>query len=322
MQGIHTRLRSVYELTRHTLSEFARHRGKLLAAALAFHTLMAMAPLVIVAVATAGIVLGRGAAHDEMTRVLHDTVGEKGASIVDDWVVQASRDGEVASAIGVGLMLLAASKLGTRLREALNQIWDIDADALIPGLRTYVRRRLIAFALAVSAGPILLVIFASRALMTALNDVWFSAAPGLGVLVQLLQIALSLALVAALFAVVFRYVPDTSVSWKAAWNGSVLASVLFNVGNAAVGLYLGSASTAAPYGAAGSVLVILLWLHFSAHIFLIGAELTQIHTRRSAPSARRPAPRGASGTPTHDQGEHLLPIFRRHVQENHRDHRE
>jgi membrane protein len=226
-------------------------------------------------------------------------------------------------------MLWAASKLGTRLREALNQIWDIDADALIPGLRTLLRRRLVAFALAVSAGPILLVIFASRTLLTALNDVWFASTPGLGLLIQLIQIALSLVLVAALFMLVFRYVPDTNVSWSAAWNGSVLTSLLFNIGNAAAGLYLGSATTAAPYGAAGSVLVILLWLHFSAHIFLIGAELTQIHARRSAPpltgrdppGTRHPTAHDDSGSQPHHQGEHLLPVFGRHAQKHHGNHR-
>jgi membrane protein len=302
MQRSSSRLGRGYRLARETLHEFTRHRGQLLAAALAFYTLLSVAPLVIVAVAIAGIVLGRGVAHAEMARVLHDTVGAKGASVIDEWVSEASRGGELASAVGVGLMLLAASKLGTRLREVLNHIWDIDADAFIPGLRTYLRRRLVAFALAVSAGPILLVIFASRTLLTALHDVWFGAAPALGVLVQVLQVAFSLSIVAALFAVIFRYVPDSRVSWNTAWKGSALTSALFNIGNALVGLYLGRTSTTVAYGAAASVLVVLLWLHFSAHIFLIGAEFTQISAKLSAqPTATKthhaPAdePRPAAG---------------------------
>jgi membrane protein len=282
MQGSRSWVRRVFQVARQTLDEFVRHRGQLLAAALAFYTLLSVAPLIIVAVATAAIVLGRGAAHAEMTRVLHDTVGAKGASVIDEWVSQASRDGEMASAVGVGLMLLAASKLGTRLREVLNHIWDIDADALIPGLTTLLRRRLVAFVLAASAGPILLVIFASRTLLTALHEVWFGAAPALGWLVQLIQVAFSLAIVAGLFAVIFRYVPDSRVSWKTAWKGSAVTSVLFNVGNALVGLYLGGTSTTAAYGAAASLLVTLLWLHFSAHIFLIGAEFTQIQAKLAA----------------------------------------
>jgi membrane protein len=241
--------------------------------------LLSLAPLVIVAVAIAGMVLGRGVAHAEMARVLHETLGERSAALVDEWVQDASQGGELASLVGIGLMVLAASKLGTRLREALNQVWDLDADALIPSLKTLLRRRLVAFALALAAGPTLLAIFLSRALSSVLHKVWLGSAQTLGVLIELLQFAFSLAIVAVLFAVIFRYVPDARVSWKSAWRGSVVASVMFNVGNAVVGLYLGRASTA-PYGAAGSVLVLLVYLHFSAYIFLIAAELNQIRARR------------------------------------------
>jgi membrane protein len=276
-----TGLRRVYQLARLTLQEFTRHRGHLLTAALAFYTLLSLAPLIIVAVAIAGMVLGSGVAHAEMARVLHDTVGEKAAEVIDEWVLAASQSGELASVVGVGLMLLAASKLGTRLREALNQIWDIDADALIPDLRTYLRKRLVAFALAIAAGPTLVLIVSSRAVSSVLRDNWFGSAPAFGAVVQWLQLFFSLAIVAGLFAAVLRYVPDARVSWKSAWTGSIMTSVLFNAGNAVVGLYLGSASAAAPYGAAGSVLVLLVYLHFSAYIFLIAAEFTQVQAKRS-----------------------------------------
>jgi membrane protein len=278
-------LRRAYQLTRLTLQEFARHRGHLLAAALAFYTLLSLAPLIIVAVAIAGMVLGSGLAHAEMARVLHDTVGEKGAGLIEEWVAVASEGGELASIVGLVLMLLAASKLGTRLREALNQIWDIDADALIPDWRTLLRRRLVAFALAIAAGPTLLLIVSSRAVLSVLRDGWLGSAQALGVLIQLFQLTFSLAIVAGLFAVIFRYVPDARVSWKSAWVGSIMTSVLFNAGNALVGLYLGSASAAAPYGAAGSVLVLLVYLHFSAYIFVIAAEFTQVRAKRSASGA-------------------------------------
>jgi membrane protein len=283
-------LRRAYPLARLTLQEFARHRGQLLAAALAFYTLLSMAPLVIVAVAIAGMVLGSGLAHAEMARMLDETLGAKSAAVIDEWVAEASQGGELASVVGVGLMLLAASKLGTRLREALNQIWDLDADALIPNLRTLLRRRVVAFSLAIAAGPTLLLIVSSRALLSVLHEAWFASAQALGLLIQALQLTSSLAIVAGLFAVIFRYVPDARVSWKSAWTGAIVTSVLFNAGNALVGLYLGRAGAAAPYGAAASVLVLLVYLHFSATIFLIAAELTQIQAKRSAggaPSASR-----------------------------------
>lgn len=280
-----TRARRAYQLVRLTLLEFARHRGHLLAAALAFYTLLSLAPLIIVAVAIAGMVLGRSLARAEMVRVLHETVGEQGAALIREWVAAASAGGELASIVGLVLMLLAASKLGTRLREALNQIWDIDADALIPDWRTLLRRRLVAFALAIAAGPTLLLIVASRALLSVLHQGWFGSGQAFGVLIQLLQLASSLAIVAGLFAVIFRYMPDTRVSWTSAWVGGGMTSVLFNAGNALVGLYLGSASAAAPYGAAGSVLVLLVYLHFSAYIFVIAAEFTQVRAKRSAQRA-------------------------------------
>jgi membrane protein len=240
---------------------------------------LSMAPLVILAVASAGIVLGRGTAHAEVNRLLNDTVGPKGASVIDQWVVQAAEGGKVASAVGIGLMLFAASKLGTRLREVLNQVWDVDADALIPDIKTLVRRRILSFALVIAAGPILLIIFASRTLLTAFPSVLPGAAPWV---VQVLQLALSLFTVAGISAMVFRHVPDTQMSWRSIWIGSALTSVIFNLGNAVVGVYLGRAGVAAPYGAAGSVLVVLLWLYFSAHMFLVGAEFTQVYAGRHA----------------------------------------
>lgn len=282
--------RRAYQLARLTLQEFARHRGQLLAAALAFYTLLSLAPLVIVAVAIAGMVLGRGVARAEMARMLDETVGAKSATVIEQWVAQASQGGELASVVGAGLMLLAASKLGTRLREALNQIWDLDADALVPDLRTLLRRRVVALSLAIATGPTLLLIVASRALLSVLHEAWFGSAQALGLLIQLLQLASSLAIVAGLFAVIFRYVPDVRVSWKSAWTGASMVSVLFNAGNALVGVYLGRAGAAAPYGAAASVLVLLVYLHFSATVFLIVAELTQVLAKRSAsgaPSAPR-----------------------------------
>ncbi len=288
MPDFRGRVRRGYQLGSQIVAEFTRHRGGLLAGALAFHALLSLAPLVIVAVAIAGVVLGRGTAHAEMNRLLLETVGEKGAAAVDEWVEQASNGVEVASFVGIGLMLLAASKLGTRLRDILNQIWDIDADAFIPSFRTYTRRRVVAFALAFAAGPTLLIVFASRTLLTGFHNLLFRSRPELGLLIELLQVALSLAIVACLSAVVFRCVPDTLVSWKNAWAGGGLASVLLNAGNALLGIYLGRASIAA-YGAASSVLVVLLWLYFSAHMFLMGAEFTHVYANRFDPVQRTEA---------------------------------
>jgi membrane protein len=144
-----------------------------------------------------------------------------------------------------------------------------------------VRHRLSAFLIVAAAAPLLLVVFASRALLTAFHTALFASSPGRGIAIQLLQLAGSFSAVALVSAAVFRYVPDTRTSWKNAVVGGVLTSVLFNVGNALVGLYLGVASVTAAYGAAGSAVVVLLWLYYSAHTFLIGGKFTHVYAQRS-----------------------------------------
>jgi membrane protein len=277
------RLHVLWELVVEALEGFSRHRGDLLAAALAFHALLSMAPLIIIAVAVAGVVLGRGAAQLEMTRVLRDAIGSAGAATVNDWVEQASESGGLASLVGVVLTLLTASRLGTQLRSALNQCFNIDvymAQGFRSTISDYLKRRVFAFVLTLAAGPLLLVVFVSRTLLTAFHQKLFAFSPWQGLEVQLIQLGFSWISVASTMAVLFRYVPDTRIAWKNALVGAAVTSLAFNIGNGVVGLYLGQASVAAAYGAAGSLVVVLLWLYFSAQIFLVGAEFTRAYAER------------------------------------------
>jgi membrane protein len=286
-------LRSTWAIIGDTLDGFSKDRGDLVAAALAYHTLLSIAPLVIIAVAIAGMVLGQGQAQQEVARLLTDAMGPRAASTVEGWVEQAAAGGRVASAVGLGLVLLAASRLGSQLRNALNHIWNVDVTGP-RGLRLivadYVKKRVFAFVVVLASGPLLLLVFASRALLTGFHHVLFADSPWSGVVVQGLQIALSLSIVALISAAIFRFVPDLRVSWKHAGWGGLLTSSLFNAGNVLIGLYLGRASVGAAYGAAGSAVVLLLWLQFSAYMFLLGAEFTQrLHLRGAPDAASAPA---------------------------------
>jgi membrane protein len=272
----------VYRLLDESLDEYSKDRAELVAAALAFYTMLSMAPLMIIAVAIAGAILGEGAAKREALRLVDENMGSSAAATVDSWVKQASDSGAMASAIGFLLVLYTASRLGAQLRVALNQVWNVDA-SLAQGfkasIRDYVSRRLFAFLLVLASGPILLVIFLSRALLSGLQDAVLGKAALAGWFVQLSQAAFSLALVAGMSAVVFKVVPDTRVGWPAVIRGGILTSALFNGGNLLVGLYLGRATVSQTYGAAGSAVVVLLWLYFSAQMFLFGAEFTQVYAR-------------------------------------------
>lgn len=250
--------KEAYQLGNETLDEYAKDRGEMVAAGLAFFTLLSMAPLIIIAVAIAGQVLGRGTAESAVQRLVRDTMGNSAADTVGGWVQEASESGAIASIIGFALMLFTASRLGAQLRVGLNQVWNVDetlAESFKETVHDYVKRRLFAFLLVLASGPILLVVFASRALLTGLRDVVFAETPIAGLAVQLSQLAFSLVLVAVMSAVVFKVVPDTRIGWKAVTRGAILTSVLFNLGNWLVGLYLGRAPLrprAQPRGRAGA----------------------------------------------------------------------
>jgi membrane protein len=276
-------LKEGWRLISDVLDEYSRDRGELLAGALAFYALLSITPLVILSVALAGFVLGHGAARAEVDRLTREMMGPGAAEAVLGWVDEAQRSGALASLVGVLLLLLTASRLVNHLRGALNQIWNIDvflAEGFKATVADYIKRRLFAFAVVLAAGPVLLLVFASRTLLTGLHEALFAGTPLSGAIVQTVQVSFSIGLVWVISAVVYKFVPDTTISWRSAWMGGLLTSLLFNLGNVVVGLYLGRASVAAAYGAAGSAVVLLLWVYFSAQMFLIGAEFTQLYAER------------------------------------------
>ena len=301
-------LELTWEISNQTLDGFTKDRGDLLAAALAYHTLLSIAPLIIIAVAIAGMVLGEGTARQEVARLMAEAMGPAAASTVEGWVDQAAAGGGIASVVGLGLVLLGASRLGGQLRNALNQIWNVEVDSprgFRLAVTDYLRRRAFSFVVVIASGPVLLVVFVSRALLSGFYRYLFADSPWAGAGVVALQLGFSVVAVALISAGVFRFVPDLRVSARAACWGGVLTSLLFNAGNMLVGFYLGRASVSAAYGAAGSAVVLLLWLQFSAYMFLLGAEFTQrLHDRfsgvvgpeKSAPSPKRSAPtQGTAG---------------------------
>ncbi|HVY25728.1 MAG TPA: YihY/virulence factor BrkB family protein [Polyangiaceae bacterium] len=276
------RAKAYYALTNETLDEYAKDRGELASAGLAFFTLLAIAPLMLVAVAIAGTVLGEGAARREALRLVRENMGSTSAQTLAGWVEQAASSNGVASLIGFLVALYTASRLVAQLRAALNQVWNVDralAEGFRGAVRDYVQRRLFAFVVVLASGPLLLVVFASRTLLTSLGGVLFAGTPVAQGLAQLTQLVFSIVTVAAISALAFRVVPDTRVGWRAILPGALVTSLLFNFGNYLVGVYLARAAVAQVYGAAGSAVVVLVWLYFSAQMFLIGAEFTQVYAR-------------------------------------------
>jgi membrane protein len=238
--------------------------------------------LIIIAVATCGLVLGRGTARSEMIDLLSQAMGQRAAGAIDGWVEQAWRSGAAASIVGLALSVFTASRVVVQLEQALNHTWNIevsDPPDWKSTVRLVVRKRLYAVLLVAASGPLLLLVLGTRALLST-TAAWVYAGTGLGIVIQVSQFAFSLVLVAVLTALVFKVVPRADVDWRSIWLGASVTSLLFNLGNLGLGLYLGQASVSAAYGAAGSAIVVLLWLYFSAMFFLFGAEFAQTYALR------------------------------------------
>jgi membrane protein len=282
-------VRLCYRLLDETLDEYTKDRAELAAGGLAFFTLLSIAPLVLIATAIAGTILGSGSAREAALSFVNQVMGEVAAKTVRGWVEQAAASSGLASVIGFLLVLFAASRLMAQLRIALNQVWNVErkiADNIKHSLRDYLARRFFAFLLVLASGPLLLAVFMSRALLNGFHQSVLSHLPFGSALAELSQIAFSLVIVAAISALAFKFVPDAKISAWPVGVGAGVTSVLFNVGNGLVGLYLGRASVAHAYGVAASLIVVLLWLYFSAQVFLFGAEFTQVYARHRGTNGR------------------------------------
>lgn len=252
-----------------------------LGASLAYYTLFAIAPVLLVAIAIAGAVFGPEAVRGEIVGQLDGLMGREGARAVQALLEGASRQhgGLIATVIGTITFLFAATGAFLELQAALDAIWRVkprpDAD-----LRSFLMDRLRSFGLVVAIGFLLLVSLAVSAALAAASAWIGRRAPGLPVLWQGLNVIVSLGVVSALFALLYRVLPDVRLRWRDVATGAIVTAVLFTFGKQVIGLYLGQSSTASSYGAAGSVVVLLLWVYYSSQIVLLGAEFTRIYTDR------------------------------------------
>jgi membrane protein len=250
------------------------------AAALAYYAAFSLAPLVILGVAIAGLVYGPEAATGELGARLRETVGPQVAAALQDVVrsMDQSGAGRLATVVSVLVLLVGAATFFAELQATLNDIWGVTARTT--GLKGLVVHRLWAFVMVLLVGALLIAALGASTAVAAVEKYLGPALPGGSALLWALQVGVSLALVTALFALVYRVLPDVHLRWADVGVGAALTAVLFAAGNALIGLYLGRTSAASAYGAAGSLAVILLWVYYSAQVFLFGAEFTYVYAHR------------------------------------------
>jgi len=271
-----------------------------LGASLAYYTLFSLAPILVIAIAIAGLVFGEEAVRGQIVTQIDQLVGHDGAVAVQGLVEGASRretGGIVATIIGSITFLIAATGAFLELQAALNTIWRVKPK---PGVNVeaFLLDRLRSFGLVVAMGFLLLVSLAVSAALSALGA-WVSrSAPGWPLVWQVVNVLVSLSVITAVFAMVYRFLPDVKLRWRDVWMGAFVTALLFSAGKQLIGLYLGQSSTASSYGAAGSAVVLLLWVYYSAQVILLGAEFTRVYTRRnrSAPKPEVYAEKEKGGT--------------------------
>ena len=290
---------------RHALRAWWDDNVPRLGASLAYYTLFAIAPVLLVAIALAGLVFGADAVRGEIVGQLGALVGRDGAQGIQTLLEGASRrsEGILATVIGVVTSLLAATGAFLELQAALNAIWRVkpNPDA---NITSFMAARARSFGLVVGIGFLLLVSLAVSAALAALSNWLGRIAPGLPLVWNALNLIVSLGVITALFAMLYAFLPDVRLRVGDVLVGAFVTAVLFTLGKQLIGLYLGQSTTSSTYGAAGSVIVLLLWVYYSAQVVLLGAEFTRIYALREGlrptpESFARKDPRGpekAAGT--------------------------
>jgi membrane protein len=275
--------RDTIGLLKASAAEWSEDKASRLAAALSYYTIFSIAPLLIIAVAVAGAVLGDEAARGQLAGGLEQTLGPTGAEAVQMMVANAAEPttgGILGTIFGVLVLLWAASNLFAALQDALNTIWEV-APCPDRGFWGTVKDRVTAFALVMGVGVLLL---ASVVLSTMLMGAAKLATGFLAdnaIVLQLANVGVSIIVFSLLFAVIYKYLPDVRIRWSDVWFGAVTTAVLFVLGKFLIGLYLGMSSVSSSFGAAGSLVALLVWIYYSAQVFFFGAELTQVHAQRS-----------------------------------------
>jgi membrane protein len=274
--------KEIFPILKKAGSDWMEDQAPTLGAALAYYTVFSLAPLLIIAIAIVGLVFGQEAAQGQIFEQLRGLLGEASAKAMQDMVQNANAKpatGVVATLIGVVTLLFGASGVFGQLQTSLNAIWDVEPKPG-RGILGLVRDRILSFGFILVVGFLLLVSLLLTAAVAVVAQ-WFGGMlPAMETLAQILNFALSLAVITLLFAMIFKFLPDAKIAWHDVWIGAFITALLFTVGKFALGLYLAKSGVGSSYGAAGSLIVLLLWVYYSSQILFFGAEFTQVYANR------------------------------------------
>ena len=266
-------------LIKDTARSWVDHKDARQGAAIAYYSVFSLGPVMVIAVAIAGFVFGRDAAQGQIEFQLTGLLGNAAAKAVDAMVVGASRpqQGLVATALGAGILLFTAVGVVVQLKDAFNTVWEVDAKK-VSGLWQFVRTYLISIAAIISLGFLLLVSLVFTAALSVVGKYVDAQFPE--TTLQISGSLISFVAVTFVFAMMFKWLPDVRVDWRDVWLGATITAALFELGKLLIGIYIGRQAFDSTYGAAASLVVLLIWIYYSAQILLFGAEFTHVYASR------------------------------------------
>jgi membrane protein len=274
-------LHRAWSLLAETFFEWYEDRAPRLGAALAYYTVFALAPSLILIIALAGLFLGKDAAQGQIVAEVQGLVGPRAAEAIQAAIDNARTEGGlVATGLGIVTLLFGLWGVFGELQDALNTIWGV-APRPGRGVLDIIKQRFWSFAMVVGIGFLLLVSLAVSAALAALGKFFYWLLPSPAFLIEGINAVFSWVIITLLFAVIFKLLPDVTIPWSNVWIGAGVTALLFTIGKSLIGLYLGRSTAASTYGAAGSLVVILIWIYYSAQVLFFGAEFTKVYARRS-----------------------------------------
>jgi membrane protein len=289
---------SLWQLVKDSATAWSNDYASSMGAALAYYTLFSLAPLLLLVISVAGLAFGDEAARGQIVGQLDGLIGKEGATAVEGLLKSGSEPAKsaIASIISFVTLIVGATSIFAELQSDLDRIWRAPDVAKPSGIWGMLRTRLLSFGLIVSIGFLLLVSLVVSAGLAAMGTWWGAWFGGWVTALQIFNQIVSLFFVTALFALMYRILPSVRVAWDDVWHGALATGVLFTVGKYAIGMYLGKAGVQSGFGAAGSIVVLLVWVFYSSQIFLLGAEFTWLYAHNYGSRAGEALPEGAAPT--------------------------
>ncbi len=311
------RPKQIFGLLKQAVSSWSADYAPSMGAALSYYTLFSIAPLLLIVISVAGLVFGDEAARGEIFAQLQGILGAEGAKGVEDMLqsVNEPKAGVIATITGFAILLIGATTVFGELQNALDRIWRAPAREASSGWWNLLRTRLLSFGMVLGIAFLLMVSLVLSAALSALGKWWGPAFGAWEAVAHLLEVVLSFGLMTLLFALIYKFIPRVHIAWRDVWIGAAVTALLLAVGKFLIGLYLGKSSVASSFGAAGSLVVLMVWVYYAAQIFLLGAEFTWVyaHELGSRRGQRRP---GTNEPEKSAQTSEAMPVVRPAVPAN------